>query len=197
MESQWSDIMAMTLLTALSVYMGQATVFYIVYLFWWNQLLLILLNGIFNRIYKRRKGSENRGMKAPSGFLLLIYWVFIVVVFGFMAAWENKEALQANFGVLFLKNPYFNINLLYMVCEICFFNLRTKDTVQVLINGALIANMIVLHISIILGAFILFGVVRSFPDVFTPTNAWGSILVIAPFLLLRFLAQWLVRPKRA
>lgn len=184
------DIAVMTAFTALSVYNGQATIFYIVYLFWWNEFLSIIINTLFDKLYKRKKEPADSTSNDPSAFLLIIYWVFIVVIFGLVANWNDKEAMMTNFGVLFFKNLYFNLNLLFIVWEACFLNVQYKGTISAQSRNGFTANMIVLHISIILGAFVLFGVVRQFPHIFTPANKWGSVLVITPFLLLRFLVQF-------
>ena len=52
-------------------------------------------------------------------------------------------------------------------------------------GGPLSGRMLVLHLSIIMGAVISFMVVRKFPQFFTPDNLWGSVLVSVPFLLLK------------
>ncbi|HMR81615.1 MAG TPA: hypothetical protein PKE30_00685 [Niabella sp.] len=187
---RWLDIAVMTAFTALSVYNGQATIFYIVYLFWWNEFLSVIIKKLFDKLYKRKKEPADSTSNDPSAFLLTIYWVFIVVIFGLVANWNDVEAMMTNFGVLFFKNLYFNLNMLFIVGEACFLNLQCKGTISAQSRNGFTANMIVLHISIILGAFVLFGVVRRLPDIFTPGNKWGSVLVIAPFLLLRFLVQF-------
>lgn len=181
------DILMMTVLTALSVYNGQASVFYIIYLFWWNEALTVIIGRIFDKIYKREKSQIETVIGFGSLFMLGIYWVFILVFFGFIANWENPETIHVNLEILFFKNIYFDLNLIFIILQLCSYNIVHKNSLKP-ITG-LTANMIVLHISIILGGLIMFFVVLRYPETFTPENLWGSICIIAPFLLLRFIVQ--------
>lgn len=180
------DIIIMTFLTALSIYNEQATVFYIIYLFWWHEFLSFVINSFFDKLYKRKKEVVPNN---STSFLLTIYLIFIIVIFGIIANWNNQDAVITNLGVMFFKNLYFNINLLFIITEICFYNIQNNHKIPAQANSGFTANMIVLHISIILGAFALFFVVRKFPEIFTTENTWASLLIISPFLLLRFIVQ--------
>ncbi len=163
---------------------GQTTVFYLIYFFWWNEVLRIIIDKLF---YKRNPyaillNPNNVGIFA-SIIQMGIYFVFIVVFFGFLANWNNTELLMINMNILFFQNLFFNINLILVAAERIYlhkFRLLLKVSF-----GSFTPNMIVLHISIILGAVIMLFVVRNFPDVFTPTNFWGSVIIILPFLLLK------------
>lgn len=185
----WVDIVVMTLLTIMSVYDGKSTVFYIIYLFWWNEVLSIVINTFFDKLYKRPKQPKEFATGNPNGILLTVYWLFIVIIFGLIANWSNTKVLWANFDIMFFKNIYFNLNLLFIITEISFFNIQFKNNIQAQASSGITANMVILHVSIIFGAFLLFLVVKKFPNVFTPENTWASILIISPFLLLRFLVQ--------
>lgn len=185
----WLDIVVMTILTIMSVYAGQSTVFYIIYLFWWNEVLSHVINTFFDKLYKRPKQPNEFSKGNPTRLLLFIYWFFIVIIFGLIANWGNVEAVGTNVEVMFFKNIYFNLNLLFIITELSFFNIQYKNSVPAKGSTGITGNMIILHISIILGAFLLFLVVKNFPNVFTPENTWASLLIIAPFLLLRFLLQ--------
>lgn len=185
----WIDMVVMTLLTIMSVYDGKSTVFYIIYLFWWNEVLSILINTFFDKLYKRPKQPKEFSAGSPAGILLTVYWLFIIIIFGLITNWSNTNVLWANFEIMFFKNIYFNLNLLFIITEISFFNIQYKNSLPAQASSGITANMIILHISIILGAFLLFLVVKKFPNVFTPENTWASLLIISPFLLLRFLVQ--------
>lgn len=185
----WIDIVVMTLLTIMSVYDGKSTVFYIIYLFWWSEVLSILINTFFDKLYKRPKRPKEFSAGSPAGILLTVYLLFIVIIFGLIANWSNTNVLWTNFDIMFFKNIYFNLNLLFIITEISFFNIQYKNSLPAQSSSGVTANMIILHISIILGAFLLFLVVKKFPNVFTPENTWASLLIISPFLLLRFLVQ--------
>lgn len=181
----WVDAAVMTLITALSVYNGQASVFYIIYLFWWNEVISAVLTWVFDKIYKRKKLPVSSAERSGRFFLLGIYWVFILVFFGLIANWNNHELMIVNMNVFLFRNVFFLANLAFFVLEQCKYHIQNKyDTQQ---NSTFTPNMVVLHISIILGALIIFFVVKKFPGTFTPDNLWGSVLIIAPFLLLRFI----------
>ena len=181
------DILMMTVLTALSVYNGQASVFYILYLFWWNEVLSVIIGKVFNKIYNRKKNQFEKVLSFGSLFMLGIYWVFILVFFGFMANWKNPDIMLVNFEVLSFRNIYFDLNLVFIVLQQCSYHITHKNYQRP--TSGFTPNMIVLHISIILGGIIMFFVVLRYPEVFTPDNLWGSICIIAPFLLLRYFIQ--------
>lgn len=184
---QWDFILFMVL-TLLSVVSGQSTVFYLLYFFWWNALIRLLVDRIY---YKRNKNAvfEN-GCTNQFGhglFLMGIYWVFLVVVFGFIAVSANADIMIANMGVLFFQNWFFNANLIFVLVERLYLH-KTQQPLKISFD-AFNPNTIVLHVSIIVGAVLMFFVVRNYPEIFTPKNQWGSVLIISPFLLLQMLMQ--------
>lgn len=181
------DILMMTVLTALSVYNGQASVFYILYLFWWNEVLSVIIAKLFNKKDKRERNQIEKVFGLGSLFMLGIYWVFILVFFGFMANWKNPDIMLINFEVLSFRNIYFDLNLVFIVLQQCSYHIAHKNYQRP--TSGFSPNMIVLHISIILGGIIMFFVVLRYPEVFTPDNLWGSICIISPFLLLRYFVQ--------
>ncbi|WP_321288401.1 hypothetical protein [uncultured Sunxiuqinia sp.] len=173
-----------TVLTILSLLNGQTTVFYLIYFFWWNEIVRIIIDKL---IYKHNpdvvlSNPNNVGILA-SIIQMGVYFVFIVVFFGFLANLNNPELLMINMNILFFQNLFFNINLIIAAAERIYLH---KSRLPLKVSfGSFTPNMIVLHISIILGAVIMLFVVRNFPDVFTPTNFWGSVIIILPFLLLK------------
>lgn len=46
--SDHAENVILAVLTAFSIYSGQISIFYIIYLFRWNEFLICLINGIFN-----------------------------------------------------------------------------------------------------------------------------------------------------
>lgn len=187
--SQW-DFLVFTLLTALSIWSGQTTVFYVILFFWWNELIRIIIDRIF---FKRNKNAVLASNKTTSIFGSIIqmgvYFIFIVVFFGFMANWNNEVLIFTNMKVLFFRNWFFNINLLFVTIERVF--LHKKQTPVKVSFGAFTPNMLVLHVSIILGVILMLFIVRNFPETFTPTNLLGSVLIIFPFLVIRAFALYL------
>ncbi|MEY8848303.1 hypothetical protein AB9K26_05790 [Psychroserpens sp. XS_ASV72] len=180
--SQW-DFLVFILLTALSIWSGQTTVFYILYFFWWNELIRIVVDRI---CFKRNNNAVLAGRTTPilGSFIQMgVYFIFLVVFFAFMANWNNEVLLMTNMKILFFQNWFFNINLLFIVFERIVLH-STQQPLRVSF-GNFTPNMLVLHVSIILGVVLMFFVVRNFPDTFTPTNLWGSVLIILPFLLIK------------
>lgn len=174
-------------LPAYSIWSGGVTVFYILYLYWWQELIASVLDAFY-------PAPQNLQAAVPVSlkfklYLLGIYFVFIVIIFGFITDWANRDLLFKNFDVMFFRNIYFNINLAaLLVNEILVRRSgrhRLNDPGDIFTGRA-----IVLHVSIILGTILYFLVVKRYPDYFTPDNLWGSVLVATPFLLLKTFFNW-------
>ena len=127
-------------------------------------------------------------------FIMFIYLVFIIVFFGMIANWSNSDITLTNMEILFFKNWFFNINLLFVLFEHIYINLNEDKTIASI--GQFTSNMLVLHISIILGGIIMFFIVKPFPETFSPDNLWSSVLIILPFLLLKMGMQFILSPKK-
>ena len=181
----------------MSVLYGKTTAFYLIYFFWCNEFIHIIIDRIF---YKKNSNavisSDKKGSVFSSIFMMGIYFVFIVVFFGFIANYNNTEIVLANMSVLFFKNWFFNANLMLVLVGRVFLHVA-KQPVHIQFGG-FTANMIILHVSIILGAFLTFFVVRNYPTIFTPENLWGSVVIITPFLLLKLImVRFFHSPPRA
>lgn len=184
------SLLLFTVLTLLSILNEQTTVFYLIYFFWWNELIRSAVDRI---AYKRNRNASYEN-EQPSDFigslfLMGIYWLFIVVFFGFIMASAHTEMITANMAVLVFHNWFFNINLLYVLLERIYLH-HTRQPIQVYF-GAFNPNTIILHISIIIGGILMFFVVKQYPLIFTPENRWGSALIALPFLLLKMGMQYL------
>lgn len=182
-----SEIFTFAFLTALSVLNGQTTIFYIIYFFWFNELICISVDLFFKKYVRKDKEKEMGIFTFGPFFLMGIYAVFIIVFFGFIANWENLEITFLNMNVLFFRNWFFNLNLLFVFAHRIYLNKISKTSSISL--GAFTPNMIVLHLSIILGGILMFFVVKPFPDFFSPHNLIGSVIIIAPFLFLQSISQ--------
>lgn len=187
---KWSFVF-FSLMTFISILNGKTTPFYIIYFFWCHELIHLLVDKLF---YKKNANailiSDSKDFSALG--LMGIYWIFIVVIFGLIANFDNTQVVLINLEVLFLQNWFFNINLIGVAAGRIYLHLSKK---HLEVNpGSISPNMIVLHVSIIFGAFILFFIVRKFPTTFTPDNFWGSILIVTPFMLLKMLVDHLSAP---
>jgi hypothetical protein len=184
---QW-DFIIFLILTLLSVLNGQTTVFYLMYFFWCNELIRIIIDKWYA---KKNPNAVNKDWQSSDFigglFSMGIYCVFLVVFFGFIAASNNSKIIFTNMEVLFFQNWFFNINLIFVLVERIY--LHRKHQPLTIYFGAFNLNMIVLHVSIIVGGVILFFLVKQFPATFTPENTWGSVLIVLPFLFLKILVQ--------
>lgn len=181
------DVLAFALLTLLSILNGQTTIFYLIYFFWWNELTRIVIDRM---MYKQNSNAiindDSKTNLYSSFFVMGIYLIFIVVFFGFIAVINlSEQHIMMNMKAMFFQNWFFNINLIFVLLNRIFLH-KTEQSVVVYFGG-FTPNMIVIHISIIVSAFLLFFVVNRFPTTFTPENLWGSVLIALPFLLLKML----------
>lgn len=181
------ETLTFLLITLLGVANGQVTVFYIVYLFWFQELLRTLVD--FFVIIRQKKTIAEKWqflkMSFGSFFIMWIYFVFIVLLFGFMLNWYNSDLLGDNMLVLLFRNWYFNINLFLFLVEYIYFRTQTDNTKLKIYPFN--PRHIILHISIILGAVIQLGVVPRLEI----ESKWTSALVILPFMLLKL---WIDKP---
>ncbi len=177
------DTLAITFFTLLAIYNNQVTVFYILYLFWWNEVVYSAVVLYF----KKKKGfTINLG---PKLFLMGIYFVFLVVFFGFIAHYKNYDLVAVNFEILFFQNLFFNLNVLFFLVEMVWFFKQNPNEIEQATIHPFSARAIILHISIILGAFMMLLVVPNFPNFFTSENNWSALVIIMPFMLLRYFFQ--------
>ncbi|MGS2727344.1 hypothetical protein ACU8DI_12105 [Psychroserpens sp. BH13MA-6] len=181
--AKW-DFLAFTVLTTLAIANGRTTIFYVIYFFWCYELVRIIVDRAF---IKTNENAIITNLKRTSIFSSLIqmgvYFIFIVVFFAFMVNWKNQDIIQTNFEILFFKNWFFNINLIFVFIERLIIH-KTKQPVLVSF-GLFTPNMLILHVSIIIGALLMFFVVNNFPETFTPSNLWGSVIIIIPFFIMR------------
>lgn len=96
------DFLVFALLTTFAVITGNTSVFYIIYFFWWNELIRIIVDKSF---FKRNPNITLREtVQAPlleSLFQMGIYFVFNVVFFGVIANWGNEQITYTNMEILF------------------------------------------------------------------------------------------------
>lgn len=178
------DIFTMLLITLLGIYDGQVTVFYMVYFFWFQELIRTVVDFAYLFQQKNSIAEKFDFIKISFGsfFILFVYAVFIVLLFGLMLNWGNRELLGQNILVLMFRNWYFNTNLLLFFAEYIYFRNRADNS---LLQMPLFSKRhIILHISIIIGALIQLSLVPRFN---LENNMWASALVILPFLLLKIL----------
>ena len=177
-----ADILTMLIITLLGIAQGQVTVFYVIYLFWFQEFIRTLVDFVYLIWQKKTIREKFDFIKISFGsfFILFIYVVFIVVVFGFMLNWNNRELLGQNILVLMFRNWYFNINMFLFLGQYIYF--RNQSNNSQLQMPLFSKRHIILHISIILGALMQLAIV---PRLNIENRVWISALVILPFMLLK------------
>lgn len=177
------EIWTFLLITFIGLINKEVSVFYIIYLFWFQEFIRTLFDVIFLLKQAKTVNQKFEVLKSSFGnfFLLFIYFVFIVLIFGFMLNSNDSSLLGKNILVLFFKNWFFNINLILFSVEYFIFK-HNQNTFQypiVIFNR----RHIILHLSIILGAIIQLILL---PKWNFDKYSIASFVVILPFLLLKF-----------
>lgn len=161
------------------------------YLFWCDELIRTIfdvLAYIFQPEHIKDKKQFGQNLRARF-FLLGIYFVFIIVVFGLMMEFNNENLLQLNFEVFFFKNLWFNLTITNIVGRELY-EFFSNDSSQIHSHTALSPGMIVLHISIIFGAFAYLFVAIKLPEAWNSIGNLRSLLAALPFLLLKLFFEW-------
>lgn len=181
--SQHRLIETLTLLTItiLGIINGQVTVFYVIYLFWFHELIRTIVDTYF--IYKHKKISDQSKLQISevfSGyFILFVYLIFIVALFGFMLNFKYNDLFTINIQVFLFRNWFFNINIILFAIEYIYYRKNTNN--EVLSIKSFNPRHIILHVSIILGGIIsMFLKNRLNLDI-----SWVNTLTVIPFLLLK------------
>ena len=178
---EYLSLIVMTCITIMAIYSKQITVFYIIYLFWCDEFLKTIFDGLRYRFKKEQiQNPTNYILNIKNRFfMLLIYLVFIIVCFGLILDWNNTDLVLGNFEVFFFKNTLFNISLItFLLREIYLY----KNNLLVLNSHHLLSSgIITLHISLILGIMLSFLIKKEF----VVFENYAAVFAIIPFLLLK------------
>ncbi len=178
------------IVTVFALYKESTSVFYLLYLFWFIEFLRTIINIIYRKWMTSKSDIKYKPSKIfDNFFFLVLYFIFILILFGFVLQNENTKIIQLNFQVIAFQNWYFNFNLLFFVASYIFELYRNHTSVEEIDaeSGMLNLSFITLHLSIILCAIIWGFLIRPYPDYFTPENTLGMILIASPFLILQLL----------
>ena len=180
------EILTFLLITIWGVVQGQVTVFYIIYFFWFQ----LLIGTIIDIVYARKNGEGDGKKPSPAlifgcMFIYFCYLLLIIVFFGVMLNFNNQDLVIINLRTLLLRNLGFDLNIMLFAVQYALYRkqIGNKDLQIALFDR----GHLILHISIILGAFIQMQFVRKHPEYFSVPELWGSALVVLPFLLLKIL----------
>ena len=179
--AEYLSLGAMTLFTIIAVANKSISVFYIIYLFWWDELLKSVFD-ILKYVFKKSHISNPKSFFLDTKgrfFFLMVYIVFIIVFFGFMIDSKNKDMIGLNFEVFLFMNPLFNFSLISILLrEIYLFR---HPEASIITHTAFSSGIITLHISIILG-ILLWAFITLKLQAF---ESYAVVLSIIPFMLLK------------
>lgn len=165
----------------------EISVFYMLYLFWWQELISIF-GSVFSKIKKGFPFFKSLKSLGQSLFLMGIYFVFIVVMFGFVFSFRNEKLFSIFAEVLMFMNVSFNLNLL--VALVLMLVKVFQDQIVHEDHEIFSSNMIVLHISIILGAGLHFLIKDYFDDSFDSKSIVPYVVSAVPFLILKTVFEY-------
>ena len=182
--SEYISLFFMTVFTLLTIINNQISVFYIIYLFWFDEFLRTIFKFIF--YYFKIKNIEAKQLYFSTIksklFVLFIYFIFIVVCFGLLIDWKKTDLILLNFEVFLFKNELFNFTIAtFLGRELLLYFKNEFNIIHQ--NIFLSKRIIVLHISIIIGMCI-WGFLPKHLYESSNSNILSG-LIILPFLLLK------------
>ena len=170
-----------TAFTIVEIINKETTVFYIIYLFWFDEFIRTVFDRVAYRF--KKENIENpiqfQQQNKERFFLLGVYFIFIVVLFGIIIDWKQMDLIGLNYSVLLFKNQIFNFSLLTIIVREIY--LYQSKTDKILAKSVASNGIIILHISIVLGLLIWFLSTQKFQFMLDYSN----VISIIPFLLLK------------
>lgn len=185
------NLLGTSAITIIALINKEITVFYMLYLFWWQALIEVIANFIHLLRLKIPFKIAFGNLKAVL-FLLGIYFVFIFILFGFVFSFSNDDLLTINFQVMTFHLLSFNLNILLFLGITVFKLFQMTTQIDSINFGVFTPKLLILHISIILGAVVHFGIRHFYPETFAE-SIYPYILSAIPFLLLQIYFEWRTR----
>ena len=178
--------------TVIALINQEVSVFYMMYLFWWQEIIEIF-GSVFSKFMNGVSFSSATKLLFQSLLMMGVYLIFIVIIFGFVFSFKHQKLFTIFAEVLFFKNTSFNLNLLLAVLLMV---LKVKDKqIDEENHGPFSTNMLILHISIILGTILHFVSMRFWGD--TLEGSFYPYLISAiPFLVLKTVVQFYGNNKK-
>jgi Family of unknown function (DUF6498) len=194
------NIIFLLLFSAYAIYSityQNASIFFIVYLFWFDELIRSISMYIQLKMYtedlqiapKFTKAQALTNVKARF-FFLFVYSVFIVIVFGLFFHLDkgSTEALGRNIKIVFFQDIAFNVCIMIaLVREII--QIRTASlnrNAPIPSFSAMNGNLLTLHLSIILGAFLWAITSGKFTSFSFSLGSFNKYAIILPFFIVKF-----------
>ncbi len=180
--AEYVSLFTMTMITVIAIYNKNISVFYILYLFWWDEFLKTFFDGLkyFNKKNLLNISSNYFKDVKTRCFFLMIYLIFIIVFFGLIMNWKSEDLVINNFEVFWFRNSLFNLSIITFLAREIYLYINEKN--QLIVHHVLSRGIITLHLSIILGVFLWFFITQKL-NFFNDNSA--SVLSILPFLLIK------------
>ncbi|WP_220760047.1 hypothetical protein [Flavobacterium sp. UMI-01] len=181
----YCSIVLMTGCTIMEIIHKQTTVFYILYLFWFDEFI----RTVFDRIayYSKKVPTADAvqflGNNKERFFMLGIYLVFIIVFFGIIIDWKELDLIGLNFEIFSFKNPYFNGSLFIFTLKegfLFYTNSKVRYAKDIFSNGIL-----TLHLSLLLGILIWFLSAQKWQFMVE----YANVFAVIPFLIIKIIFE--------
>lgn len=152
------SILLFALLSVYWIFTGKANMFFLIYIFWWDEFLKTVSALVF-RFYRKNQIENLNNLRASlvsRFFMLFIYLIFIVVVFGIIISFssDDKESIFTTFQILIFHNLAFNLSLLFIILREISVHLLMDKSERITEKNLSFGALMVLHVSIILGVFL-------------------------------------------
>ncbi len=177
--------------TCFLVFTGRANMFFMIYIFWWDEFLKTIF-ALHSFLFKRKKieNPEDFRKKIQERFLMLfVYFIFIIVIFGFMVAFNSDDMknMVTTFQILFFRNWEFN-TMLFLIISRESGNLIFRDENEKITGNKLsLRALVTLHVSIILGVLLWTLASGQFKVFKTDLGELANQLIILPFIVIKLI----------
>ncbi|PWS30618.1 DUF6498-containing protein [Pedobacter paludis] len=191
-----TNLISLLLFTAYSLYVvlsGQANLFFIIYLFFLDEVIKNIFIAIKSMRFKAL-GIDTRAANSAIRarfFMLFVYSIFIVIVFGLFYGLLNTSINEftRNLMIFLFKDIYFNISVSIIILResinlfIDLNKAKKEDFMIIPINS----NIFILHLSIIFGGVMWFLTSGKFEYFHLSFGVYNQVAIIFPFIIIKFL----------
>jgi hypothetical protein len=198
------NVILIILFTAYAIYsvvFERASIFFIVYLFWFDEVIrnisyLIQINMHVEDIRLSPEFTKKQAISNVKArfFFLFVYSIFIVLVFGlfFHLDKEDKDALIQNVKIFMFHDFAFNICLMISIIREIFQIREARKNRYVPLKkfSAMSGHLLTLHISIILGGFMWALTSGKFQGFSLNFGAYNHYAIIFPFFIIKLLVDF-------
>ncbi|HVD96612.1 MAG TPA: DUF6498-containing protein [Cytophagaceae bacterium] len=179
--------------------------FMVLYSYWFGELIVSIFERIaYQRVKKRKELTSSVGRKESEGrfFFLLVYWLFIVLVVGFIAASENK--FGENLIVMSFRDRPFNISILVVFIGTALLYYRDfiryndyRPAAVAMANSLLNKRTVLMHIAVLSSAFLWFCTHVKHFFIYVPLGKQGDLVFLLLLAAVRLAGDvfWLFKKK--